>query len=270
MRVLGLNRDHDGGLCLLHDGKLAFALQAEKDTHLRHQQWTDSMLRAALERMGGQIPDVVAEGGWFEREGGYFGTEEGRVTSRTVDFLGCEVPCFASSHERGHVMCAYGLSPFEQGRPCYALVWEGSIGAFYSIDERVRIMKICDVMDQPGHRYAFLFELADQSFPEKSRGYTFASAGKLMALAAYAERRAANGRESEALRQIFEELGKTRASKGDFAGTPYHDVGHGSQAFRNLAGQLSDALFERFLAVARKELRERLAPVDRWWLRAEL
>lgn len=74
------------------------------------------------------------------------------------------------------------------GTPCYALVWEGSIGAFYEIDERLNITLLADVMKEPGHRYALLYGLVDPTF-DKNGGYSrHSDAGKLMALASYSIR----------------------------------------------------------------------------------
>ena len=49
-------------------------------------------------------------------------------------YLGRPVRYFSSSHERSHLLCAFGMSDLPKGTPCYALVWEGAIGAFYEID----------------------------------------------------------------------------------------------------------------------------------------
>ena len=46
--------------------------------------------------------------------------------------------------------CVYvGMSGLPAGTPCYALVWEGSIGAFYEIDDRLNITLLADVMNEP-------------------------------------------------------------------------------------------------------------------------
>jgi len=56
------------------------------------------------------------------------------------------------------------MSNLPKGTPCYALLWEGVIGAFYEIDAELNITKIADVMPEPGHRYAMLYALADPTF----------------------------------------------------------------------------------------------------------
>jgi len=35
------------------------------------------------------------------------------------------VEYFSSSHERSHLLCAFGMSNLPKGTPCYALLWEG-------------------------------------------------------------------------------------------------------------------------------------------------
>ena len=49
------------------------------------------------------------------------------------------------------------MSSLPKGTPCYALVWEGVIGAFYEIDSELNIIMLADVMHEPGHRYALLY-----------------------------------------------------------------------------------------------------------------
>src|SRR5207302_4888372 len=78
--------------------------------------------------------------------------------------LGRPVRYFSSSHERSHLLCAFGMSSLPKGTPCYALVWEGAIGAFYEIDSELNITLLADVLNQPGNRYALLYGLADPTF----------------------------------------------------------------------------------------------------------
>ena len=63
-----------------------------------------------------------------------------------ASLIGKPVSFFSSSHERSHLLCGFGMSPFPQGSSCYALVWEGAIGAFYEIDPDMNITWIADVM----------------------------------------------------------------------------------------------------------------------------
>ena len=57
------------------------------------------------------------------------------------------------------------MSRVPKGTPCYALVWEGAIGAFYEIDFDMNVTLLSDVMNQVGNRYALLYGLADPTFP---------------------------------------------------------------------------------------------------------
>jgi hypothetical protein len=68
------------------------------------------------------------------------------------------------------------MSPYPQGTPCYALVWEGAIGAFYAIDPNVNFKWIADVMKEPGNRYAAIYGLSDPTFPKDSPFSRFADA----------------------------------------------------------------------------------------------
>ena len=100
-------------------------------------------------------------------------------------FLKKSVRYFSSSHERSHILCAFGMSQLPKGTPCYALVWEGAIGAFYEIDPDLNITLVADVLNQPGNRYALLYGLADPTFPKDGPYPRFSDAGKLMALASF-------------------------------------------------------------------------------------
>jgi len=54
----------------------------------------------------------------------------------------------------------------------------GGIGAFYEIDSELNITLLADVMNEPGHRYALLYGLADPTFPKNSPFSRFSDAGK--------------------------------------------------------------------------------------------
>lgn len=51
------------------------------------------------------------------------------------------------------------------GMPCYALIWEGDIGDFYEVDERLQVAHLGRVITAPGSKYALLYALADQNSP---------------------------------------------------------------------------------------------------------
>ena len=81
------------------------------------------------------------------------------------------------------------MSNLPKGTPCYALLWEGVIGSFYTIDSELNLTKLADVMPEPGHRYALLYGLADPTFDKSVAEFSrFSDAGKLMALASFSKR----------------------------------------------------------------------------------
>src|SRR6185312_1019724 len=147
MKILAYNAGHDGSAVLLQDGKLEFCLEAEKDGGSRHAMLSPDLFIRSLELAG--IPDVIALSGWYRRANAligrtvaeYRGIGPEAMVSSAACVAGRSLPLFHCSHERSHILCSYGLSPFPQGEPCYVLVWEGKIGAFYRVDEKVRIHK---------------------------------------------------------------------------------------------------------------------------------
>ncbi len=100
------------------------------------------------------MPDVFAVSGWGKGSmaanapigAGYYGWDGSAVQQRAARMFGHDVKYFSSSHERSHLWCSYGLSPFEQGQPCYVLVWEGALGDFYQIDEKLNVISLGRVM----------------------------------------------------------------------------------------------------------------------------
>src|SRR5256712_2433554 len=111
--------------------------------------------------------------------------------------IGRLIRLFSSSHERSHLLCAFGMSDLPKGTPCSALVWEGAIGAFYEIDAELNITLISDVMNEPGNRYASIYGLADPTFPKDAAFSRFSDAGKLMALASFSTRSTASAEEEK-------------------------------------------------------------------------
>lgn len=264
MLFLSQKPGHDGSIALITDGRLEFSLEAEKDSFPRYSQTTPSLTVEALSLMD-EVPDVLCLSGWvkgfhsIERPlgAGYFGWQESTIQTGSTRVLGRRVRTFSSTHERSHLLCAYGMSPFEQGRPCYALVWEGNIGSFYEIDENVRITRIAHVLEDPGNKYSFLFALADPTFPSEPGRFRFENAGKLMSLTAYGERGPVAPEEQKLIDDILNRRSIILTTpKSEFTGSPYHDIGVESQAFKNVAAKFSDAVFEIFLTAAREMLRK--------------
>jgi hypothetical protein len=84
------------------------------------------------------------------------------------------------------------------------------IGAFYEIDSELNITLLADVMNEPGHRYALLYGLADPTFPKNSPFSRFSDAGKLMALASFSVRSTLSIPQSEEPRVALSRLSVIR------------------------------------------------------------
>ncbi|MGN9846720.1 hypothetical protein ACTMTI_52340 [Nonomuraea sp. H19] len=62
MLILAMKEGHDGGIVAIEDGKLLFALEAEKDNFPRYDRLTAEVITRGLGLLDRQ-PDVVALGG---------------------------------------------------------------------------------------------------------------------------------------------------------------------------------------------------------------
>lgn len=257
--ILGTNPGHDGGVAFLRNHSLVFSLEAEKDSNPRHMHTTGMLLLSALQKID-HLPDAVASSGWTRDDflggdigAGYFGFGDHVTVNRPLSMFGNETLLFETTHERSHIFCSYGMSAFLQGEPCYMLLYEGEIGAFYEIDERVHINRIASVMEAPGYKYSFLFDLAD---PQCSFGAThnLDSAGKLMAIAGYSTNATPTADESRIIQAILTDVTPPRTDKNSFKWSPYLNCGVTSPMFLELAGKFSNALFSVFHDYARKHL----------------
>lgn len=268
MRILSYNCGHDGSAVLVENGRLIFSLESEKDDGLRNL-WAIPPSLFARSLQIPEPPDVLALSGFRRRhmvgsrmahpcrdndEAGYFEEgAKGKTTGETL-FVGRNIRRFSSSHIRSHIMCSYGMSPFPQGQPCYALIWEGRIGAMYYIDEHVNIKKIGDVVENPGARYVFMYGIANP------RGLGWEDpAGKIMALAAYGRAGPRTAGQQELIDYLFSfDPWVDGSDKAKFSANPYFNIGVESQEFKDLAWHLSTEMFERFYRFARQHLKRGL------------
>jgi predicted NodU family carbamoyl transferase len=149
------------------------------------------------------------------------------------------------------------MSDLPAGTPCYALVWEGSIGAFYEIDAQMNITLLADVMNEPGHRYALLYGLADATFNKNGSYSRHSDAGKLMALASYSTRKAPSVEEQDLIDFLLQECPhlEPRACN-ELKHSRYYNIGPDDPEFRNLAGIFSDKIFDTFYQFAKKNLKK--------------
>jgi predicted NodU family carbamoyl transferase len=266
VNILSYNPGHDGAIACLCDGCLVSSIEAEKDSNYRY---TPIAARDLLDAFGQleQVPDVVCTGGWWPREArptgspfhvGYRGIAKDDIAVDCRRLIGKSIPFFSSSHERSHLLCGFGMSPFPQGTPCYALVWEGAIGAFYEIAPDLSITLIGDVMNEPGNRYMSIYGLADPTFPKNAPFSRWPDAGKLMALASFSRRNRPTA-EEEGLMSLL--LTPEHVGVDLYEGlesSVYYNVDTDDAEFRNFAGIFSDRIFETFHGFAKKKLRKRL------------
>ena len=264
MRILSYNPGHDGAFAYIEDGRLVFSIEAEKGSKYRHSSLSVPDTFDALAELP-TIPDVLCKGGWWpgdaprdgEATAEYHGSDQNQIIIGKRPFLGKTVDFFSSSHERSHLLCAFGMSDLPKGTPCYALLWEGIVGAFYEIDAELRITKIADVMQEPGHRYAMLYALADPSFDLRTAGFSrLSDAGKLMAVASFSKRSKPTEEEEMIADFLLQDCKHLKPQECEvLTKSSYYNVGVEDDEFRNFAGIFSDRIFDRFAQFADKNLK---------------
>ena len=267
VKILSYNPGHDGAIAYLQDAHLVVSVEAEKDSHYRYSPISSHDVFDVLGELE-EIPDVLCTGGWWTYEdnvtgsralAGYRGVSKNDVIIGQGRLFRKHIKFFSSSHERSHLLCAFGMSDLPAGTPCYALVWEGSIGAFYEIDDRLNITLLADVMNEPGHRYALLYGLIDSTFNKNGPYSRHSDAGKLMALASYSTRKAPSVEEQDLIDFLLQECThlEPRACN-ELRHSRFYNVGPDDPEFRNLAGILSDKIFDTFYQFAQANLKKRM------------
>lgn len=267
MNILSYNPGHDGAVTFLQDSRLIFSIESEKDSNYRNSAVSITDTLDAIGQLG-DIPDVICMGGWWLRDhheymygsrnnSGYRGISNDKVIVDKGRLLRGKVDYFSSTHERSHLLCAFGMSALPKGTSCYALVWEGEIGAFYEIDNKLNITLVADVLNQPGLRYALLYGLADPTFPKDGEYPRDSDAGKMMALASFSERRIPSAEEKKLLSFLLDGPYQKLSNYQSLMMAPHLDVGIDDPEFRNFAGIYSDAIFDIFYQFARMKLHKR-------------
>ena len=264
MDILSYNPGHDGAVCLIRNGRLVFSIEAEKDSGYRYSHLTVPELLDATTNLD-KVPEVLCMSGWWpldhheyrfgsHRNGGYRGVgsedaiiDAGRLFKGKTDY-------FSSSHERAHILCAFGMSDLPMGTRCYALIWEGEMGSFYEIDECLKITLLADVMTQPGNRYGLAYGLADPTFPSDGPYPRASDAGKLMALASFSTRTKPTKSEQRLISHLLDGPYAKLTDYDHRYKLPHLNVGLDDPEFRNFAGIFSDAIFSRFLHFAEENL----------------
>ncbi|GAA4608949.1 hypothetical protein GCM10023195_35600 [Actinoallomurus liliacearum] len=257
MLIMAIKPGHDGSIAVVEDGRLLWCLESEKDTFPRYAQLTPTTLLEAAQRLD-RMPDVVALGGWAKpRTGGAIGAGYAGVSAvqrGKMRFFGADVDYFTSSHERSHIMTAVGMAPPGDEELSTVLVWEGVVGSFYLVDRNWQVVRTVPVLPHPGDRYAFLFSLADPTFPDHGQTPRTDGSGKLMALAAFADAKDADADIEAAVDRILAAPTVNPAPKADFADTVLYNAGVQSKAAKTAAALLTKRIFDLFAEVALREL----------------
>lgn len=268
MIILSYNPGHDGSFACLEDGQLVVSVESEKNSRYRYSPLAIPDVFSVFSKLK-EVPDVLCRGGWWpsdtyltEQHGvaGYHGVHNNGIIVDEMRLLGKPVKYFSSSHERSHLLCAFGMSNLPKGTPCYALLWEGVIGSFYEIDTKLNITKIADVMPEPGHRYALLYGLADPTFDKSFSEFSrFSDAGKLMALASYSKRSKPTDEEEEIIAFLMQDCLHLKPKDCEsLRHYRHYNVGLDDQEFRNFASIFSDRIFDRFYQFAKSNMKKRL------------
>lgn len=266
MKILSYNPGHDGAIAYLKDGRLIFSIEAEKNSNYRYSPVSSHDVFNILGEID-EIPDLICTGGWWPRDHyeylhgskvhvGYRGVSKNDTIIEKRRLLGMPVHYYSSSHERSHLLCAFGMSNLPKGTPCYALVWEGAIGAFYEIDSELNITLLADVLTHVGNRYSLLYGLADPTFPKDRPYFRFEDAGKLMALASFSNRSTPTAEESKLLAFLLDGPYKDLSTYENLEYSRYYNVGLDDPEFRNFAGIFSNKIFDIFYQFAKAKMKK--------------
>ena len=265
MKILSYNPGHDGAFAYLEDGHLVASIEAEKNSHYRHSPLSVPDVFSVLGELN-EVPDVLCRGGWWPSDthlseqhvlAGYHGVSNSDIIVGQKRLLGKTVEYFSSSHERSHLLCAFGMSNLPKGTPCYALLWEGVIGSFYKIDSELNLTKLADVMPEPGHRYALLYGLADPTFDKSVAEFSrFSDAGKLMALASFSKRSKPSDEEEKIIAFLMQDCLHLKPKECEvLRHCRHYNVGLDDPEFRNFAGIFSNRIFDRFYQFAKSNMK---------------
>ncbi|MDD5216843.1 MAG: carbamoyltransferase C-terminal domain-containing protein [Candidatus Omnitrophica bacterium] len=268
MNILSYNPGHDGTIAYLKDANLLFSIEAEKNSNYRYSPISSHDVFNVLGELD-EIPDVICIGGWWPRDHyeylhgahvhvGYRGVTKSDVIVDKRRLLGKPVHYFSSSHERSHLLCAFGMSSLPKDTSCYALVWEGAIGSFYEIDSDLNIKLLADVLNEPGNRYTSIYGLADPTFPKNAPFSRFSDSGKLMALASFSNRSTPSAEEKKLIDFLLGSPHVQLSLYKDLEHSRYYNVGVDDPEFRNFAGIFSNKIFDIFYQFAKTNMKKEM------------
>ena len=256
MLVAAYKPGHDGSVAIVDDGRLIRSIEAEKNSFDRHAP-LGPVTTLEIEQTVDRVPDVIALGGWKSGQralgAGYHGVDE--PIRRRTNYFGSEVEFFSSSHVRSHIMMAVGMAPrLDPPQQQAVLVWEGVTGGFYLVDSDFSVERSVPVLTQPGARYAFLFALADPTFPDAGAVPDLSDSGKLMALAAYGDSGRPQAGIDRTVDAILDLPTIYPAPKGSLRDSPVYNAGVQAQVTKDAAALLSNRMFEVFASAAKEHL----------------
>ena len=263
MNILSIKPGHDGQVCSIEDGALVFSYEAEKNSGRRYAEASAYDFLNAMGRIQ-EKPEAIAVSGWSVGTSplgdpigaGYLGLSVPRITQ--WKFLGQNILLGTSSHERSHLLCSYAMSPFPQGEPCYAIIWEGFLGAIYEIDADLNITKLVEVMSAPGDRYAFAYAIVDPTFSLPAGKIRLSDAGKVMALAGFHRTVDPTAEEAELLIRVVNSSEPIDClDKGKYSRLDLYDSGIASDSSKRLARLVSDGIYGRFFEALDKNCKKK-------------
>lgn len=265
MNILSLNPGHDGSIACIENAELKFSYEAEKDSFPRYSDLNASSLLDAFSYLS-DVPDVIALSGYVKYlnsvtlplGGGYFGIEPAKIITKKEQYFGRTINYFSSSHERSHILCSYGLSHFPQGKPCYVLVWEGLIGRFYEINEKLEILPLGDILNHPGIKYSFIYALANPEITSVRGRFRYSDAGKLMALTSFSLRKSYTEEEKTLANLIIHHDNIFSLDKNQLKNSCLYNIGVENPTFKNFSGNFSDSIFDVFYQFAKSKLTKKL------------
>lgn len=243
MRIPSFKPGHDGAVALVEDGEFRFSYESENDSFPRYGEIAPTAGAEAMAHTDG-IPDVICIRGWAkgfhstdrQLSAGYFGWSEEKTQVGKSRIFGQEVTTFSSIHERSHLMSAFGMAPFAPDQQAYGLVWEGNIGNLYLYRPGGGVELLRSVMAEPGNKYQYVFAAGDPTTTDEHREFRYSNADRMMALTGFSD-----------LPMDTPEQQKLIATKSDFRGSPFCNVGVECQEFKDLAWRHSERIFHSFL-----------------------
>lgn len=255
---------HDGAVCCIENGELLYSIEGEKDSGDRHALLGPEDLRSILDRWQTRPSVVCSDSRSIDSHLlEYHGISLDEILWSRAAAAGREFEYASVPHELAHIACAYALSDLPESQEFYALVWEGYLGRLYHVDRDFVISKL-EVMDYVGVRY---------SFPYHATGrdgiYGHSAAGKIMALAGLAKpddvRQPALQRVAGLLLDSWVTHARhERISLNGDRDLLYRELSYlegksvDSPEFVALCKALQDGIFERFFAVARRNVSRKL------------